>query len=521
MALASGTLLQGRYRVLGSLGQGGMGEVYLGRDESGQRPVAIKALRSELQDEDFVRRFQAEVEILRGLQAPGVPAFVDAFCESDRSFLVMEYVEGHSLESLLTRCRANTGRGLRPLLVVQVALQVCQTLAFLHRQTPPLLHRDIKPANLIIRSQDERVFLVDFGLAREFRPQAGGHTLVGTLGYCPLEQFQGNPEPRSDLYALGATMFELLTGVVPRALNIPPLVQVLPALPQEFCQVLDRVVSHQAEARFASAEEFSRALESALPSVERISWEDGDQPPGDQVEALILNWGQKKVSFSPLRSWVHLRRALWSVALVLLMLSLGIFAWDFRGRQRYESRQSELFSESLGQGGPGPGWQVAAVTGLFPADGLGLGEPDREWDRSPRSGVFLSTTPARQVRAFSWRVRLLKGRPRLLAFCGSWGMLLEPKEAHWILRPVKVDAGLTLETTPWVEFPEVRSPEFGDFRRLKVECRLEQGQLRWFRDGVPQGQVPAEGGWQSNRCGLLLLNPWQKARCVIEEWRLE
>src|SRR5262249_30486342 len=153
--------------------------------------VAIKRLRADLEShqEMFQRRFQEEVDILSRLHVTGVPMFVEAIKMGGQSLLVMEFIQGHSLADLLSTNRARGLKGLPPQLVVRVGIEVCEILEHLHNHKPPLVHRDVKPDNIIIRNSDERVFLVDFGLAREVGGSQSMKTVVGTAAYAPLEQF--------------------------------------------------------------------------------------------------------------------------------------------------------------------------------------------------------------------------------------------------------------------------------------------------------------------------------------------
>jgi len=502
-----------------------MGEVYLGRDEQARKPVAIKALRVELQEksgEIFQRRFQEEVEILQRLHAPGVPAFVDAFQEGQRSFLIMEYIEGHSLEQLLTRSKANSGCGLRPRLVNEVGIQVCRTLEHLHNQQPPLIHRDIKPSNVIIRSSDEQVFLVDFGLAREVHSQAGGHTLVGTVGYCPLEQFQGQPEPRSDLYALGATMFELLTACVPQALNIPPLENVLPDLPRGFCEAINRSVRNTPEERFPDAGEMASALAGVHDDLRQWTPSQDALPPLDQVEELIQNWGRTASSARQATNRGPSRKFFWLRSLGLLaLLVLAYWGWSYQGRQRYDLAQKEFVEDGLLGGAPGQDWRLSQATGLFPAEGLGLGEPDRDWDSSVRSGLIYDSEQSQNLRVMKFQVRRLKGHPRLLAYCQPWGVLLEPQGDDYELRVLRIEQPLSLDATRWKEVATSPRVTLADFRKVDVRLSASEGQAQLVVDRQEPIKFELPGEWRSQQCGLILLNPLKKARCVVADWQIQ
>ena len=226
--LPVGTPLQGgRYQIIGQLGQGGMGAVYLARDnELFGRLCVVKQMRPFFASQSERRKaeedFQREAKVLARLNHPGhprIPEVYGYFVEKGDQFLVMKYIEGESLERRLERLQ----RPLAEAEVIRCAREVADALVYLHSRKPqPVIHRDIKPANIIVDPED-RVWLVDFGLARAAVSSgarvmvAGGKTVAaGTPGYTPLEQWQMQPTPKSDIYALGATMHHLLTGHDPR-----------------------------------------------------------------------------------------------------------------------------------------------------------------------------------------------------------------------------------------------------------------------------------------------------------------
>lgn len=227
-ALEVGTPLQGsRYEIIGQLGQGGMGAVYLARDmELFGRLCVVKQMRPLFATQSERRKaeedFKREAEVLARLNHPGhprIPEVYGYFVEGLDQYLVMKYIEGESLERRLEVGK----RPLPEVEVVRCASEATDALVYLHSRKPqPVIHRDIKPANIIVDPED-RVWLVDFGLARAAVSSgarvmtAGGKTVAaGTPGYTPLEQWQMQPSPKSDIYALGATMHHLLTARDPR-----------------------------------------------------------------------------------------------------------------------------------------------------------------------------------------------------------------------------------------------------------------------------------------------------------------
>jgi eukaryotic-like serine/threonine-protein kinase len=212
MPLSIGQVLVGRYRVEALLGQGGFGAVYRVWDSNLNRPRALKENLDT--SAEAHRQFEREAGILTDLTHPNLPHVVDYFFIADQGqYLVMDFVEGEDLQALLDRTNA-------PVPEAQAAAwisQVCEALSYLHQQNPPVVHRDVKPANIKITSSGKAV-LVDFGIAKVF--DATLRTTLGaravTPGYSPPEQYgQGTTDPRSDIYAVGATLYALLTGQEP------------------------------------------------------------------------------------------------------------------------------------------------------------------------------------------------------------------------------------------------------------------------------------------------------------------
>src|SRR5712691_7170605 len=202
----------GRYRVVGRIAAGGMGEVYRAEDTVLGREVALKVLHPQFAgDRGFVDRFRREARAAAILNHPNIVGVYDWGSTDGTYFMVMEFVRGHNLRSVLLE----HGR-LEPAQVGEVALQVLAALDHAHGHG--IVHRDVKPENILIAG-DGTVKVADFGLARAFADstisQAEG-TVTGTVQYLAPEQIQGEPaDPRTDLYALGVVMFELLTGRTP------------------------------------------------------------------------------------------------------------------------------------------------------------------------------------------------------------------------------------------------------------------------------------------------------------------
>jgi tRNA A-37 threonylcarbamoyl transferase component Bud32 len=275
------TQLQDRYRIVRMLGGGGMGQVYLAHDTRlADKPCAVKELIPDphLSAEERAQsaaQFQREAAVLAHLNHSHLPNVSDYFEENGRFYLVMDYIEGETLEARLI---ASPG-GLAQEDVVEWASQLCDVLGYLHSQDPPVIFRDMKPANVMITPEGQ-VKLIDFGVVRLFDPSKGTDTLkMGTAGYAPPEQYAGRGQttPRSDVYALGATLYELLTGDDPteHPFVFTPPRQLRPGVSQVLSDAVMRAVSMAPEGRFPSVEAMKAVLQKVtrprrfrLPSVQ-------------------------------------------------------------------------------------------------------------------------------------------------------------------------------------------------------------------------------------------------------------
>src|SRR6185437_5677137 len=172
-----------------------------------------------------VEAFQREADMLARLNNEHIPRVFDRFSEQNRHYLVMEYIDGATLEEEMKLA----GGRLAEARVIDIALQILDTLAYLHGLEPPVIYRDLKPSNVMMMANGQAK-LIDFGIARHFQPEQNA-TLIGTQGYAPPEQYRGKVELRSDLYALGATMHHALSGRDPAneaPFSFPPLATLCP-----------------------------------------------------------------------------------------------------------------------------------------------------------------------------------------------------------------------------------------------------------------------------------------------------
>jgi len=224
--LPLGTVLRSRYKIVELVGQGGMGAVYRAEDLRLEgRQCAIKEVGLDIEASPSLQaqareQFHREASVLARLDHPNLPKVSDYFSEGDRDYLVMDFVSGRDLKELVDEARRQ-GRFLEEKQVLAWAEQLCDALEYLHSQDPPVLHRDIKPANIKL-TPGGIIKLVDFGLVKLLAPDDARTITIlqgrGTVQYTPLEQYggdTGHTDVRSDIYALGATLYHLLTNQPP------------------------------------------------------------------------------------------------------------------------------------------------------------------------------------------------------------------------------------------------------------------------------------------------------------------
>src|SRR5271170_2649960 len=260
--IAPNTIVGGRYRVSKALGGGGMKLVYLAEDlRLASRRCALAEMVDSFTSPDMqqqaVAAFQREADMLAQLSNEHIPRIFDRFSEANRHYLVMEYIEGTTLEEEL---QAQGGK-LEPARITDVAIQVLETLEYLHELNQPVIYRDLKPSNVML-TPDGQAKLIDFGIARHFAPLANA-TMIGTQGYAPPEQYRGRVEIRSDLYALGATMHQALSGRDPAnepPFSFPPLRKLCPDLNPALAAVVDQALAYDVVNRVRDATEFKRRL---------------------------------------------------------------------------------------------------------------------------------------------------------------------------------------------------------------------------------------------------------------------
>jgi eukaryotic-like serine/threonine-protein kinase len=297
----------GDYEIIGVLGQGGMGKVFKVRNVISDRVDAMKSLLSYGNGEsEAAERFLREIKVLAKLEHPNITSFRTAFRANDEVLMIMEYVEGSSLSRKLCHRRLELWRA------VDYASQVLSALAHAHHSG--VLHRDVKPSNILI-SADDRVKLTDFGIASLTADPGltitGG--TVGTLYYMSPEQMKAMPlDGRADLYSVGVTLYEMVTGQVPfkgdsyyailkahlESIPVAPMALV-PEIPAALSDIIETALERQPSARFQTAEEFREALQSLdLPRTAT-----SDAIPTATVDAPMHPAASKTPSSRRSRSW--------------------------------------------------------------------------------------------------------------------------------------------------------------------------------------------------------------------------
>lgn len=257
------TLLVGRYNLIRLISAGGMGAAYEAEDQArnGKR-VVVKELTDNfttIEERQLAKRnFLAEVQVLASLSHPNIPRMLDHFFHGDHFYFVMELVGGIDLGSML---QEQGGTGFAPNEVIGWGIEVLRVLEYIHLMVPPLIHRDLKPSNLIRRNKDGKIFVIDFGIARVALPEEG--QMIGTLGYASPEQHENRLEPRSDIYSLGVTLYELLTGIKPQhyQFDFVQISVIKPDISDALSTCIMKAISYYPEDRWNSAIQFREALE--------------------------------------------------------------------------------------------------------------------------------------------------------------------------------------------------------------------------------------------------------------------
>jgi serine/threonine-protein kinase len=303
--LQPGDILRNRYTIVGLIGAGGMGAVYLAEDNrlEGRRCALKETFPLPTLREAARKQFHQEASTLARLDHPGLPKVSDFFSIEERDYLVMDFVPGQNLQEILNEARRRNSF-LEEAVVLEWAGQLCDTLTYLHTCRPPVLHRDIKPANIKL-TPEGRLKLVDFGLVKPLDPNnpatLTGLQGAGSLPYAPLEQYVdhlGHTDARSDLYALGATLYHLLTERQPASAqerflapeSLPSPQTINPKISPDVAQAIQAAMALHPKDRPASVAAWQQMVRRRHPASSTTTPMNTPLPDDDWPASLRANW---------------------------------------------------------------------------------------------------------------------------------------------------------------------------------------------------------------------------------------
>ncbi len=277
--LEIGSVVDGKYKILSKIGQGGMSTVYLALNERANKSWAVKEVRKDgVSDFEVIKQSQiVETNLLKKLNHPNLPSIIDVIDKEDCFLIVMDYIEGNPLsDALKAKKRLDCDD------VIEWAKQLCDVLEYLHTRKPAIIYRDMKPGNVMLRP-DGSVMLIDFGIAREFKEQnVEDTTCLGTRGYAAPEQFggRGQTDARTDIYCLGATIYHLVTGHNPSdpPYEMYPIRHWDPSFSSGLEKIILKCTQRNPEDRYQSCAELLYALEhyeeeeEGYKKVQNIKW---------------------------------------------------------------------------------------------------------------------------------------------------------------------------------------------------------------------------------------------------------
>lgn len=359
--LPAGFLLARRYQIIRQLGQGGFSTVYKARDRARRnRLVAIKQIRLEMPGLqgilDAGDAYNREVTHLSQLRNKHLPRFYSHFTDEQNWYIVIEYIDGQTLEERLGKIR----RGALPVMqVLDIGIALCDTLEYLHMQRPPLIFRDVKPANVII-TRAAKLYLIDFGTTRPYRPGWKDTGPLGTPGYAAPEQYgrRAHTTPQTDIYGLGATLQTLLTGLEPLEYlqhGIPPALsrripsKLLVEIAHMQARDATRRPRNMAEVRQALQEIKGQFLSQKIKAAVLFSWEMLRETSAFASMSLILLVLLDFASFSNL---------IWPGVWIISLLAIAGFS-SLNGMLKLRDARLE------GQGGLRVGEKIAILWKQF------------------------------------------------------------------------------------------------------------------------------------------------------------
>jgi serine/threonine protein kinase len=346
--LPIGTIVRDRYRVEGLLGKGGFGAVYLVRDLRVRGNLfALKELVDTNKQERA--RFAFECEVLKRLDHTSLPRVYRVFEDdaNNRAYMLMDYIEGPNLEAL--RQKQPDKRFSLPN-VLNIMSPIFDAVSYLHNQQPPIIHRDIKPANIIVPEGNDQAVLVDFGIAKEYDPESTTTAVRRcSPGYGAPEQYSRGTNTRTDMYGLGATIYALLTGVVPADAfyrmttlgghgvdPLEPVTNFVPSIPQHVAHAIQKAMSINSQERYATADEFWQVLHAAplvaaIPIIPAIAAQTPYTPTPNVDAVTTIPFNNHPVHNQPITDHPvetssetrNRKRTLLPIILLLLALLIG------------------------------------------------------------------------------------------------------------------------------------------------------------------------------------------------------
>ncbi|HPZ08690.1 MAG TPA: protein kinase [Candidatus Eremiobacteraeota bacterium] len=307
LILSPGEIIASRYKIIHFLKAGGMGAVYKVEDINLSKICAIKELinifTNDSEKKAAITRFEREARILSELYHPNLPRVIDYFVLGNRNYLAMDFIDGEDLASIL---KVRGKKGFSEKEVIEWSLQICDVLTYLHTRNPKVIYRDLKPSNIMIRHSDQKAMLIDFGIARTIinsLQDSLTKTAIGTLGYIAPEQYRGKPDPRSDIYSLGATMHHLLSGKMPLPFDMESLDNLRPDISSQLNSVIMKALRMKPSARFQSVTEMKKAL------MGNINIEDPVEEERTKIDLLLnqLNVNDPELRYIVIRSLQNYR----------------------------------------------------------------------------------------------------------------------------------------------------------------------------------------------------------------------
>lgn len=266
-SLSPGTLVDGKYKIVNKVGQGGMSVVYLAMDIRLNKLCAVKAVRKlGVKNFEVVKQsLLAEIGMLKSFDHPNLPKIIDVIDIKESFVIIMDFIEGTPLSVVLQEQGAQSEKA-----VIEWAKQLCDVLGYLHTHNPPIIYRDLKPANIMLKPNG-KLTLIDFGTARQYKEQnVADTTCLGTLGYAAPEQFggMGQTDPRTDIYTLGVTLYHLVTGQNPAEppYEIYPIRKINPQLSYGLEEIIGKCTRRNPDERYQSVD----AIKTDLNNIDKI-----------------------------------------------------------------------------------------------------------------------------------------------------------------------------------------------------------------------------------------------------------